>query len=124
MEENPIEREIKETAIQIGQPTVNEDLFDAQLSYWLSVQSLMRSGGYEAVRKRTSHVSETLANIIEKSNLKALRKLCLGEISTIRPSLPESTMAEILKDDPNEAVFAKMTLQILAEQSENQGGMS
>jgi len=120
MDEHQIEREIKETAYQIAQPTVNEDLFDAQLSYWLSVQSLMKLGGYEAVRKRTSHVSERLASIIEKSSFTALRRLCLGEISTIRPSLPESTMTEILENSTKETILAKMTLQILAEQNKRQ----
>ena len=115
MKHESIEYEIVQTAHQIGTTTAYEDLFDSQLSYWLSVKSLMASGGYESVRKRMSSVSKELAESIAAANLKTIRKLCSAEISTIRPSLPDATIMSLLSTTENKENGARMILQLLAE---------
>ncbi|MFC1336818.1 MAG: hypothetical protein G8D89_18290 [gamma proteobacterium symbiont of Clathrolucina costata] len=119
MSDHAIEEEIVQTAYQIGCSTIHEDLFDSQLSFWLSVQSLMRNGGYDAVRKRMSFITEDLAETIAKASLKDIRALCLAEISTVRPSLPDSTIKALLSGQTGEGDQAKMVLQLLGPVNTN-----
>lgn len=118
MNDNTVEEEIVRTAQQIGTATAYEDLFDSQLSFWLSVQALMRSGGYEAVCKRMSFVSEDLAEAISTASLKTIRNLCSAEISTIKPSLPDTTIIGMLSPRDGDDIRARMVLQLLAESKE------
>lgn len=118
MSDDSLEEEIVSTAHQIGTATAYEDLFDSQLSFWLSIQSLMRSGGYQAVRKRMGFVSEELAVAISQASLKSIRNLCSAEISTLRPSLPDTTILGMLSPKKGDDMSAKMVLQLLAENKE------
>ena len=115
MSDHVIEQEIEQQAFTIGCSTSYADLFDSQLSFWLSVQNLMRTEGYDGVRKRMSFISEDIAEIIASANLKSLRNLCLAEISTIRPSIPDTTIKAMLTGN-EERSGSKMVLQLLAEQ--------
>jgi hypothetical protein len=115
MSEQTVEDEIVITAYNIGCSTSMEDLFDTQMAFWITLQSMMKYGGYELVRKRMSNISEDLANIIADAPIKSLRKLCSAELSTIRPSIPDQTIIDLLKSDDIPDLNAKMALQILSE---------
>lgn len=121
MSDDAVKQEIVRTAYLIGTATAYEELFDSQLSFWLSVQVLMRSGGYEAVRKRMTFVSEELAEAISAANLKTIRKLCSAEISTIKPSLPDNTIIDMLSTCDGDGTGAKMVLQLLAKEMKTNG---
>ncbi len=107
--------EIHETALQIGESTTHEGLFDCQLEYWLSLQSLMRNKGFPSVRKRFPNISEELANRIASANFKSLRNLCSGSISTLTPSLNDSLIQEML--EPKQESHAKMMLQVFSRKN-------
>lgn len=115
MDNTDINQNMVETAVNIGLPTTNSDLLDAQLSYWLSVQSTIKSGGYKEARKRMPYLSEPLAKAIENSNVKSLISLCSGEISTIRPCLPDETIIEALSPMKGDLTDARIALQLLSE---------
>lgn len=102
-------------AKEIGCPSAHEDLFDAQLSYWISVKTLMLNSGFTAVRKRMPFISRELAECIANASVQSLRKLCTAEMSTLRPSLPDSTIQQIVESEARENMKAKMALQLLAE---------
>lgn len=116
-----IKEEIIKSAHFIGTPEPLSELFDSQLSYWLSVQALIKSGGYEAVRKRYPRISREVAEKVEKSSFKALRNFCSSEISTLGPCLPDSTILNMLST-PNKApeFGARMMLQLLSESKEEE----
>ncbi|MBX2808158.1 MAG: hypothetical protein KTR20_05945 [Cellvibrionaceae bacterium] len=113
-----VEEEILSTAHDVGSPDPLDDLFDSQMSFWLSVQSLMRAGGYQQLRKRIAFVSEEVAEAIANSSLKSIRLLCSGEISTIKPTLPDTTIIQMLSPEPKPDTAAKMVLQSLFDQEE------
>ena len=115
MSEQTVEDEIVMTAYNIGSSTSMEDLFDTQMSFWITIQSMMKYGGYDLVRKRMSNISEELANTISDASIKSLRKLCSSELSTVRPSIPDQTIIDLLQSDDNPDLNAKMALQILSE---------
>ena len=115
MSDDSVEEEIVRTAHQIGTATAYEDLFDSQLSFWLSAQVLMKYGGYEAVRKHMPFVSENLADAISIASLKAIRNLCSAEISTIKPSLPDATIIGMLSLREGDDIGARMVLQLLSK---------
>lgn len=118
MRDDSLEEEIVLKAHHIGTTTEYKDLVESQLSFWLSVQALMRSGGYEAVRMRMSFISEELAEAISNANLKTIWRLCSPEISTIKPSLPDTTIIGMLNPSDNIDIEAMMALQLLAEPNE------
>jgi hypothetical protein len=78
----------------------------------------MRSGGYEAVRKRMAFVSEELAKTISSASLRNIRNLCSAEMCTIKPSLSDTAIIELLSSSGDDNRSAKMVLQILAESTE------
>lgn len=102
-------------AKEIGCPSAHEDLFDAQLSYWISVKTLMLNSGYTAVRKRMPSISRALAETIAGASVQSLRKLCTAELSSLRPSLPDATIQTIVESEARDSLKAKMALQLLAE---------
>ena len=113
MLDQPLKPDMKSTAQLIGSPRALDGLHNSQLEFWVTIQSTMQHEGYEAVRKRFSFISEDLAGRIEKSSIKNLLQLCSGQISTLRPSLPDDTLIEMLLS--SEDVGAKAVLQILSE---------
>lgn len=115
MDDETLDLEIIETAKDIGLPVSVEELFDAQMVFWTSLQAIMRDGGYMAVRKRMPFVSEELAKGILNASFKSLIGLCSSEISTIRPCLPDSQILETLASSNDELSRIKMALRILAE---------
>ncbi|MBX2807161.1 MAG: hypothetical protein KTR20_00885 [Cellvibrionaceae bacterium] len=119
MNTHAVEQEIISTAHEVGSADSLNDLFDSQMSFWLSVQSLMRAGGYTQLRKRMSFVSEEVAKAIEHASLKSIRLLCSGEISTIKPTLPDNTIIQMLSPEPGQDTAAKMVLQALFDQEES-----
>jgi hypothetical protein len=102
-------------AKEIGCPTAYEDLFDAQLSYWISIKTLMLNSGYLAVQKRMPSISRELADSIAAASIQGLRKLCTAQMSTLRPSLPDDTIQEIISSEATDTVRSKMALQLLAQ---------
>ncbi len=114
MSDQSVADKIRQTATEICKSTGCIDLFDSQLSYWLSVQNLMKSGGYDEVRKRMPHVSETLATAIAASPLKNIRNLCSMEIATLKPSLPDSTIHEMLNPAASGESDSRYVLQLLS----------
>lgn len=115
MSDLSLNSEIQSTAQGIGSPTTINGLHNSQLEYWLSIQSTMQHGGYEAVRKRFSLISEELALKISNASVKSLIQLCSAQISTIRPAIPDETIFEMLA--PSHDVNAKAMMQILSESS-------
>lgn len=106
--------EIRNTAQAIGIATSLDELQSSQLSFWLSVQVTMRQSGYEAVRKRFSFISQPLAESISTANIRSLTRLCSCHISTLRPSLPESTLMAML--EPSQQICAQAMLQVLTDE--------
>jgi len=115
MEHGTLEKEIVRSAHEIGTATGYQDLYDSQLSFWLSVQSLMRFGDYDAVRKRMPYVSKDVANAVANSSVKNLKHLCSAEFSTIKPSIPDNTILNILSTNDRSGISSKMVLQLLVE---------
>lgn len=113
MTDETIEEEIVKTASEIGTATSLVDVFDSQLSYWMSVHSLMLSGGYEAVKKRFPGISSEVANELASAQVRSIRSLCSGEICTLRPSVPDSTILQLLSPKPATDIKARMILQLL-----------
>jgi len=108
---NSINSEILNTAQQIGLPSVVDDIFDSQFIYWQSIQSHMRTGGYDAVKLRFPDISVELAEEIANSDFRTLKKLCQGFISTLKPSVPESTLIELLNENcDSDAKFALQSI--------------
>jgi hypothetical protein len=106
------------TAHRISTASAYDNLFDAQLYFWLSMQELMKSGGYVAVRKRMTFVSEELANAISSASLKAIKNMCSAEICTVRPCLSYKTILAMLSTNGKDVIDAKVVLQLLAESNE------
>lgn len=113
MTDETIEEEIVKTATEIGLPTSYVDIFDAQLSYWLSVHSLMHTRGYEAVKKRFPNVSNEVATALAAAQVRTIRLLCSAEICTLRPSVPDNTILAMLAPKPVEDIKARMVLQLM-----------
>lgn len=115
---NRIDEELIQTAHRIcdRRSEGSQDLFEAQLVYWLSVKSFMQSGGYEEVKKRMPHVSEILAFKVANAPIQAIRELCSPDMSTIRPSLSEGTILSLL-DSQSEEAKSKQVLQLLSQES-------
>jgi hypothetical protein len=113
-----IDEELIQTALRIcsRRSEGSQDLFEAQLVYWLSVKSFMQSGGYDEVRKRMPHISQTLAIKVANAPIQAIRALCSPDISTIRPSLGEGTISSLL-DSQSEEAKSKQVLQLLSQES-------
>ena len=112
MIDNPINKEIIEKAVKVGLPIPCENLFDAQMSFWLSLQDFMRTGGYNEVKKRMTFISEELANAIYKAEFRTIRNLCSGEISTMRPTVQDEEIIEILSSQKVNCIKSKMVLQV------------
>ncbi|MBT4076368.1 MAG: hypothetical protein HOB14_07160 [Gammaproteobacteria bacterium] len=101
-------------AQRIAQASGLDSLFESQLSYWLTVQSIMQSpGGYDDLKKRMPHISFDLAEKIQFSNYHEIVKLCTSMISTIRPALPEQTIIGLIENS-NTHNKSISTLQLLA----------
>ncbi len=115
MAESGIDDAIVRAAREIGCATPHADLLDAQMAFWLSIQTLMRHGGYESVRKRAPFVSQSVANAVAQANLRQIRTLCNEFISTLRPSLPDETVLGLLTEEPGGERHAKLAFQLLAE---------
>jgi len=107
--DDSINNEILNTAQQIGLPNMVDDIFDSQFIYWQSIQNHMRTGGYEAIKLRFPDISKELAEEISNTDYRSLKRLCQGVISTLKPSIPELTLIELLND--NEDSNAKLALQ-------------
>ena len=97
--DDSINNEIINTAQQIGLPNTVDDIFDSQFIYWKSIQAHMRTGGYEAVKLRFPDISKDLAQEISNSDYHSLKRLCQGIISTLKPSVPEKTLIELLNEN-------------------------
>lgn len=107
--DNSINNEILSTAQQIGLPNMVDDIFDSQFIYWQSIQNHMRTGGYESVRLRFPDISKKLAEEIANSDYRSIKRLCQGIISTLKPSVPEITLMELLSE--NQDTSSKLALQ-------------
>ena len=71
----------------------------------------MRTGGYETVKLRFPDISKELAQEISNSDYRSLKRLCQGIISTLKPSVPDMTLIELLNE--NEDANAKLALQTI-----------
>jgi len=118
MFKNVREPQLMDLAKEIGCPTAYEDLFDAQLSYWISVKALMLNNGYLAVQKRMPAISRELADRIATASVQGLRKLCCANMSTLCPSLPDETIFSIIDHAADDDARSKMALQLLAKGDE------
>lgn len=114
MNDETIEEEIVKTATEIGLPSSSVDVFDAQLSYWLAVHSLMHTSGFEAVKKRFPHLSYEVASALAAAQVRTIRSMCSGEICTLKPSVPDNTILAMLTPKPTENINARMVLQLLS----------
>ena len=68
-----------------------------------------------AVMKQLSYafldISKELAQEISNSDYRSLKRLCQGIISTLKPSVPDMTLIELLNE--NEDTNAKLALQTI-----------
>ena len=108
--------DIVSAAEKIACPSSDSDLFESQLSFWIFVRSLMKSGGYNAVKKRLLFVTEEVAEALSRSSIQELTKLCSQEFSTIKPSLSDESILGILnKTSPSKnETESKAILQIIS----------
>lgn len=111
--DDSINNEIINTAQQIGLPNIVDDIFDSQFIYWQSIQTHMRTGGYETVKLRFPDISKELAQEISNSDYRSLKRLCQGIISTLKPSVPDMTLIELLNENENQDSNAKLALQTI-----------
>mgnify|MGYP000518715832 CR=1 FL=1 len=59
----------------------------------------MRTGGCETVKLRFPDISKELAQEISNSDYRSLKRLCQGIISTLKPSVPDLTLIELLTEN-------------------------
>lgn len=108
-----IEEGLIAEAKRIALPNELNGLFESQLSFWLTVQSIMRSSNYEQLRKRMPHISEELAEKISQASYREITQLCTSLISTLRPSLTDRTIIELLNKNTSQNKVLS-ALQLLA----------
>lgn len=94
-----LDNDIKNSAVNICSPNSEVSLLDFQLGYWLKIKEIMEQGGYIALRKRIPHISEDLASAVARASLSELINLCSSEICTMRPSLDEGVLENLLSND-------------------------
>jgi len=95
------ENSIISEAIKISLPNPISSLFDCQISYWLSLQSLMKSSGFEEVKIKFPHITEQFAEKIAQCSYIEISKICTSQMSTLRPSLPEESILNLIADSNN-----------------------
>lgn len=99
MESEDIQSNLIQSAKNISTPKINQDLFNSQLSYWLSIKMLMMNGGYSLVKEYHGYISLELAEKLEVTSVSEIKKLCNSFYSILRPSVKDQFILTILNSE-------------------------
>ena len=111
--------DIKETATKIATGNEYDDVHELQCIYWLHLRHLIRTHGYSEVQKQLPGISKSLADAVGKASSKAVMKLCYSSMSTLKPSLSDETLINILgnTDQLSPKTITRSLLEILSNES-------
>lgn len=113
--DDAFEEEIVRAAEHIGLSTAFEGLFEAQFTYYLAAQNIMRTSGYEEIRKRFPRMSEAVANALKGASVRQIKALCSSEISTLVQGVSDDVLMEMLNPKKVADNGARMIMQVLSK---------
>lgn len=95
-----IQQDVFDTARNVGSANPMEDMFDTQMSYYLSIQKTMTDAGFDLVKKRFAGVTEELAIAIAEAKFHQLKNMCNSHFCTLQPSVSADTLVDLLQCGP------------------------